>query len=206
MTDQHVIHDEEPKVVVRDKRRLDPESGEVRPDAAPRDTESPPKAADSPSGPGGSSSEELLADLQRVKAEYDNYRKRVERDRVVVVEQAAARVVAELLPVLDDVELARRHGELAGGFKSVADSLDATLARIGLERFGAVGDEFDPMRHEAVMHTHSADVMTSTCVDVMRAGYLFAGRLLRPAMVAVADPADVPEPADAAESAAATAE
>ncbi|HVE98587.1 MAG TPA: nucleotide exchange factor GrpE [Mycobacteriales bacterium] len=192
MTDQHVMNDDEPKVVVRDKRRVDPDSGVVRPavevesDDALRAFESAPQAADS-------EARELLADLQRVKAEYDNYRKRVERDRIAVVEQAAARVVAELLPVLDDVELARQHGELAGGFKSVADGLDAALTRLGLERFGTPGDEFDPTRHEAVMHAHSGDVTTSTCVDVMRPGYTFAGRLIRPAMVAVADPVD-PDP------------
>ena len=187
MTESHVVNDDEPRVVVRDKRRLDPESGEVRPDAAPRDVDAAPKA------PEATSSEELLGDLQRLKAEFDNYRKRVERDRVAVVEQASARVVAELLPVLDDIERARQHGEVEGGFKSVADGLDAALSRLGLERFGVPGDEFDPMRHDAVMHTHSADVSTSTCTDVMRPGYLFAGRLLRPAMVAVADPVDPSE-------------
>lgn len=202
MTDQHVINDEEPRVVVRDKRRLDPESGEIRPNVDPvlsdgGVAESAPPAADV-------ASDELLADLQRLKAEFDNYRKRVERDRAAVVEQAAARVVAELLPVLDDIELARQHGELGGGFKSVADGLDGVLSRLGLERFGAPGDEFDPMRHEAVMHTHSPDVTTSTCVTVMRPGFTFAGRLLRPAMVAVADPepaADAPRADDRVDAA-----
>jgi molecular chaperone GrpE len=201
MTDQHVMSDDEPKVVVRDKRRLDPESGEVRPEAAAsaRDAESAPETLGS--APRQASDAGLLDDLQRLKAEYDNYRKRVERDRALVAEQAAARAVAELLPVLDDVERARQHGELEGGFKSVADGLDAALTRLGLERFGVPGDEFDPTRHDAVMHTYSTDVATSTCVDVLRPGYLFAGRLLRPAMVAVAEPADdaADVPAGAAE-------
>ena len=192
MSDQDVLHEEEPRVTVRDKRRIDPESGEVRPEAALPEVESAPKAADS-------TSEELLADLQRLKAEFDNYRKRVERDRLAVVEQAAARVVAELVPVLDDIERARQHGEVEGGFKTVADSLDVVLSRLGLERFGSAGDEFDPTLHEAVMHTYSADVSSSTCVDVMRPGYTVAGRLLRPAMVAVADPADPAAPATSAQ-------
>lgn len=193
MAGQDVLGDEEPRVVVRDKRRIDPDSGEVRTvddivgiaDDAADDV-----AADAATEPAeGDRSAELLADLQRVKAEFDNYRKRVDRDRVAVVEQAAARVVAELLPVLDDIERARAHGEVDGAFKTVADNLDTMLSRLGVERFGSAGDEFDPTRHEAVMHAHSADVTTSTCVEVMRAGYAFAGRLLRPAMVAVADPA-----------------
>ena len=190
MSDQDVLREEEPRVVVRDKRRIDPDSGEVR-EAEPAERAAPEEAV-------GDRADELLADLQRVKAEFDNYRKRVERDRLAVVEQAAARVVAELLPVLDDIERARQHGEVEGGFKTVADSLDATLSRIGLERFGSVGDAFDPTRHEAVVHTHSPDVSASTCVDVMRPGYSFAGRLLRPAMVAVADPADPAVPDAAA--------
>ena len=185
MAEQQVLPDEEPRVVVRDKRRIDPDSGEVRAEQvdAPAVDDTPAEAADPVSS-------ELLADLQRLKAEFDNYRKRVERDRLAVVEQAAARVVAELLPVLDDIDRARAHGEVEGGLRTVADSLDLVLTRLGLERFGSTGDEFDPAQHEAVMHTHAADVTTSTCVDVLRPGYTFAGRLLRPAMVAVADPDD----------------
>ncbi|HVF18653.1 MAG TPA: nucleotide exchange factor GrpE [Mycobacteriales bacterium] len=186
MGDRDTLHEEEPRVVVRDKRRIDPESGAVR----TADEVDPGDEATAVSAEPDARSAELLADLQRLKAEFDNYRKRVERDRLAVVEQAAARVVAELVPVLDDIERARQHGEVEGGFKTVADSLDVVLTRLGLERFGAPGDEFDPTLHEAVMHNHSADVTTSTCVDVMRPGYTFAGRLLRPAMVAVADPAD----------------
>ena len=187
MSEQELLH-EEPRVVVRDKRRIDPDSGEVRPEAEVADSPAP-EGTDPADAVAGGREAELLGDLQRVKAEFDNYRKRVERDRVAVVEQAAARVVAERVPVLDAIERARQHGEVEGGFKTVADSLDNVLSRLGLERFGAPGDEFDPTLHEAVMHTHSADVTTSTCVDVMRPGYTFAGRLLRPAMVAVADPA-----------------
>ena len=194
MSDSDVLHEEEPRVVVRDKRRIDPDSGEVRP---ADEVDTGDQAAFEPVAPDARSAE-LLGDLQRLKAEFDNYRKRVERDRVAVVEQAAARVVAELVPVLDDIERARQHGEVEGGFKTVADSLDVVLGRLGLERFGAPGDEFDPTLHEAVMHSHSADVSSSTCVEVMRPGYTFAGRLLRPAMVAVADPVDRSGPDDSA--------
>ncbi len=132
--------------------------------------------------------DERTADLQRVKAEYDNYRKRVERDRVAMVEQAIAGVLVHLLPVLDDIDRAREHDEVTGGFKSVADSLETALAKLGLERVGEVGDPFDPLVHEAVTHQHSDEVTEATCVAVLRPGYRFAERLLRPAMVAVAEP------------------
>lgn len=132
--------------------------------------------------------DEYLDALQRLKAEFDNYRKRVERDRAATAEQAVAGVLVHLLPVLDDIDRAREHGEVTGGFKSVADSLEAALAKLGLERFGAVGDPFDPSYHEAVTHQHSDEVTEATCVGVMRPGYKFADRLLRPAMVAVAEP------------------
>jgi molecular chaperone GrpE len=132
--------------------------------------------------------DERLADLQRVSAEYANYRKRVERDRGVVVEQAVGAVLAALLPILDDVDRAREHGDLNGPFAAVAEQLTAALAKFGLNVFGEKGDPFDPTRHEAVTHETSPDVTEPTCVSVMRRGYLLGDRLLRPAMVAVADP------------------
>jgi molecular chaperone GrpE len=185
------------RVVVRDKRRVD-ESGALRePDPAP-DADATPAGGRTPEEVAADDFVELrslqatlderTADLQRLKAEFDNYRKRVERDRALVVEQAMAGVLAHLVPVLDDVDRAREHGELTGGFKSVADSLEASLAKLGLERFGTAGDPFDPMVHEAVTHQHSADVTEPTAVSVMRPGYRFADRLIRPAMVAVAEP------------------
>ncbi len=132
--------------------------------------------------------DERIADLQRVSAEYANYRKRVERDRAAATEQATAQVVAALLPVLDDLDRAREHGDLVGPFAAVAEQLGATLAKFGLTGFGEVGDAFDPTRHEAVTHQTSADVTAPTCVGVMRRGYLLGDRLLRAALVAVADP------------------
>jgi molecular chaperone GrpE len=132
--------------------------------------------------------EERTSDLQRVTAEYANYRKRVDRDRALVVEQAVGNVLAALLPVLDDIDRAREHDDLVGPFASVAEQLVAATGKFGLTPFGAKGDPFDPTRHEAVAHLTSADVEEPTCIDVMRRGYLLGERLLRPAMVAVADP------------------
>jgi molecular chaperone GrpE len=132
--------------------------------------------------------EETIKDLQRVSAEYANYRKRVERDRALIGEQATGSVLAALLPVLDDLDRARDHGDLVGPFGAVADQLSATVAKFGLTGFGDKGDPFDPTRHEAVAHRTSADVTEPTCVEVMRRGYMLGDRLLRPALVAVADP------------------
>ena len=121
---------------------------------------------------------ERTADLQRLSAEYANYRKRVERDRVAVREQALANVLFGLLPVLDDIGRAREHGELAGGFKSVADSLETTVAKLGLERFGENGEPFDPKVHEALMHSYSNDVTEPTCVQILQPGYRVGERIL----------------------------
>lgn len=132
--------------------------------------------------------EERTKDLQRITAEYANYRKRVERDKALVVEQASGNVLAALLPVLDDLDRARDHGDLTGPFAAVADQLVAAVGKFGLTPFGEEGDPFDPTRHEAVAHSTSADVTEPTCVTVMRRGYLLGERLLRPALVGVADP------------------
>ena len=133
---------------------------------------------------------ERTADLQRVQAEYANYRKRVDRDRAAVREQALASVVAELLPVLDDIGRARDHGELTGGFKAVAEALEAAAGKLGLTTFGKAGETFDPNVHEALMHSYSADVTEPTCVQVLQPGYKVGERILRPARVAVAEPTD----------------
>lgn len=216
-------HDtEEPaRVVIRDKRRLDPETGQPRqvtgePRHAADDEEGGddlPSSADSdlPPGalfeprrkaspsPGGAALQRKLAertaDLQRVTAEYANYRKRVERDKVAAGELAAGGVLATLLPVLDNLDSAREHGDLTGPFKAVADQFTGILDRYGLESFGDEGDAFDPMIHEAVAHQTSADVTEPTCVSIMRRGYRHGERLLRPALVGVADPEPTPEPA-----------
>jgi molecular chaperone GrpE len=133
---------------------------------------------------------ERTADLQRVQAEYANYRKRVERDRVAVREQALASVLAELLPVLDDIGRAREHEELTGGFKAVAEALESAATKLGLTTFGEAGDPFDPNVHEALMHSYSADVTEPTCVQILQPGYKVGERIMRPARVAVAEPTD----------------
>jgi molecular chaperone GrpE len=132
--------------------------------------------------------EERTRDLQRVTAEYANYRKRVDRDRGVQAEQATGLVISALLPVLDDLDRAREHGDLVGPFAAVSEQLVAALGKFGLTAFGEKGDPFDPTRHEAVAHRTSSEVTEPTCVEVMRRGYLLGDRLLRAALVAVADP------------------
>jgi molecular chaperone GrpE len=187
-------------ITIRDKRRVSPSGGgkHAKPSPPPDQAEEPLAEAAPPGGLDGGLGAELAAlradldertrDLQRVTAEYANYRKRVDRDRALVSEQAAANVLNALLPVLDDLDRAREHGELAEGVASVADQLVATTAKFGLTAFGEKGDPFDPNRHEAVAHLTSPEVSGPTCVDVLRRGYLLGNRLLRPATVAVADP------------------
>ncbi len=130
----------------------------------------------------------LTDDVKRLQAEYVNYKRRVERDRELVKQNATYSVLSSLMPVLDDLDRAREHGELEGGFKAVADSLERIVAAHGLEKFGQRGDEFDPRLHEALMHAHSPDVTTTTCQDVVRAGYRMGERVVRPAQVTVVDP------------------
>jgi molecular chaperone GrpE len=131
----------------------------------------------------------LTSDLQRLQAEYANYRKRVERDRAVAHESAIGAVLTELLALLDDVDRAEAHGELSGGFKAVADQLNSITSRIGLEKYGTAGEVFDPQIHEALMHDESADVAVPTASKILQPGYKYKERILRPARVAVTDPA-----------------
>ncbi|MGY0007304.1 nucleotide exchange factor GrpE [Micromonospora sp. I033] len=220
---------EEPRVVIRDKRKIKKtaeqavtdtsaadaaadapaeglvEEAEVVVDEIETEAEvSGPPVVDAPArpseevaaaAPGGAELESVRAeldertrDLQRVSAEYANYRKRVDRDRSLVQEQATGTVLTALLPILDDLDRAREHGDLVGPFGSVAEQLTAALGKFGLTAFGEQGDPFDPTRHEAVAHQTSADVTEPTCVQVMRRGYQLGERLLRPALVAVAEP------------------
>ena len=130
----------------------------------------------------------LTADLQRLQAEYANYRKRVERDRAVAHELAIGSVLTELLATLDDIDRASEHNELTGGFKAVADQLTAITTRIGLEKYGTAGDAFDPQIHEALLHDTSSDVAVSTASKILQPGYKYKERILRPARVAVTDP------------------
>ena len=195
---------EEPRVVVRDRRRIDPDTGQVRP---PQQEPEQAEAADVEAAPEPSQEAELkaqlderTADLQRLQAEYANYRKRIDRDREVVVNSAKASVVQELLSVLDDIERAQQHGDLTGAFKAVADKLVATLDRVGLESFGHDGEPFDPSVHEAVQHDTSPEVAGPTVTAVLRRGYRFGDRIVRAALVGVTDhePGAAPAEAEAA--------
>jgi molecular chaperone GrpE len=178
--------------VVRDKRRFDPATGELRQEAASAASSPDPAGADAP--PAAETElqfdavAELTADLQRLQAEFANYRRRVERDRQAVAEQALGSVMLGLLPVLDDIDRARTHGEVEGGFKLVADGLETSLTKLGLQRFGEAGEPFDPTVHEALTHTLSAEVSEPVCVEVYQPGYRVGDRVLRPARVAVAEP------------------
>ncbi|MGY1801779.1 nucleotide exchange factor GrpE [Blastococcus sp. SYSU D00922] len=219
---------QEPRVVINDKRRIDPVTGAVRvpagaqpagtsgpaPDpAAPGEQmsehetpvdEQPTQAPATPSPAAGTGDldkqlAERTEDLQRVTAEYANYRRRVDRDRSLVVDQAAERFALQLFPIVDDIERARDHGDLTGAFKVVADRVLGLLDGLGVTSFGVAGDPFDPSLHEAVIHDTSSEVDVPTATTVLRQGFRRGDRVLRTAMVAVTDPES---PAPAAEPAA----
>ena len=135
-----------------------------------------------------SAEEVLTEDLQRLQADYSNYRKRVDRDRAVAHELAVASVLNELLPIIDDLDRARTHGELEGGFKSVADQIENAVSKIGLVKFGEAGTPFDPQIHEALMHLTSNEVSEVTATEILQKGYKYKERVLRPARVTVTDP------------------
>lgn len=219
MTPRENGSEQEP--VIRDNRKIDPETGQVRNRAMPdpgdildSEPESKPQQEQKKEEPAaGSLAEDLAAqlaertaDLQRVQAEYANYRKRVERDRATVRELAVAAVLTELLPVLDDIGRARDHGELTGGFAKVSESLEAVLSKFGLTPFGTKGEPFDPTVHEALMHSYSSEVTETTCVEILQLGYRIGDRILRPARVAVAEPGEPEEDASASSAETASAE
>ncbi len=130
----------------------------------------------------------LTEDLQRLQAEYSNYRKRVERDRALAAEVAISSVLLEFLAVLDDLDRAASHNELSGGFKAVADQIIATTAKLGLEKYGEAPAAFDPNIHDALMHETSNEVKETTVTKVLQPGYKYKERVLRPARVVVSDP------------------
>ena len=181
---------EDTGVRITDKRRIDPDTFEVRQPAeagAPEeDTVLEGSVVEGEFGEVEAKVAELTGDLQRVHAEYANYRKRVDRDRELIRETAIGTVFAALLPVLDAVDQAREHGELEGAFKSVGESLQGTCAKLGLEVFGAANEPFDPTVHEALTSVSDEAVTEPTVTSVYQPGYRFAGRILRPARVAVA--------------------
>ncbi len=200
--------------IVRDRRRVDPETGRPRKTGGapgPATAENAANAAATEAQPTADALADALAaaealaaerleDLQRVQAEYANYRRRVERDRDAVRENAVAAVLGELLGVLDDIGRAREHGDLKGGFRSVGEKLESITAKLGLERYGEPGEPFDPTVHEALMHEYSDEVNGPTCTKVLEPGYRYGERILRAARVAVAEPtAELPDSAATAE-------
>src|SRR5215203_3280360 len=204
--------EEQPRVVIRDKRRIDPTSGAVRGPAGEQPAGAPPGttgrgeqmseqettvAEQAPPADVGDLTKQLAErteDLQRVTAEYANYRRRVDRDRTLVVDQAAERFAVQLFPIVDDIERARDHGDLTGAFKVVADRVLGLLDGLGVTSFGVAGDPFDPALHEAVIHDTSSEVSVPTATTVLRQGFRRGDRVLRSAMVAVSDP-ESPAPA-----------
>jgi molecular chaperone GrpE len=180
------------QVTVTDKRRIDPETGEVRHvPSAPAPSGSAPEAAASTSVDPATAGKiaELTADLQRVQADYANYRKRALRDQEAIAERAKASVVTQLLGVLDDLDRARSHGDLESGpLKLVADKLLSALTGLGLVAFGAEGDDFDPVLHEAVQHEGDGSEGSKPVIgNVMRHGYKLGDQVLRHALVGVVD-------------------
>ncbi len=188
-------------VTVTDKRRVDPETGEVRQQAS-----GPAPSGPAPETMAGETPEEadkaaeLLADLQRVQADFANYRKRALRDQQLIADRAKAAVITQLLGVLDDLDRARSHGDLdSGPLKAVADKLVTALEGLGLSGFGAEGDEFDPALHEAVQH--EGDGTHPVVGTVMRRGYKVGDQVVRHAMVGVVDTLPDAEAPDAAQNA-----
>lgn len=199
---------EDARPVVRDNRVVDPETGEVRrPDSAegtrPSDEAAGAAEATPDEGQSGTAAtaadqalaaalalaDERLVDLQRLNAEYVNYRKRVDRDRAVDYARGVSDVVDALIPILDDLHAARQHGELGGPFGAIAEKLEAVLEqRFGVERYGSAGEEFDPAVHEALMHATSNAVSETSVSQVLQPGYRVGERVLRAARVAVIGP------------------
>lgn len=205
---------EQEPVTFVDKRKIDPETGEAREgDAVPEPlagTATAPQPGSVDEGahdlevaevqefddPRDTQVLELTADLQRVSAEYANYRRRTDREKQTGAENAKASVISQLLPVLDDLERARQHGDLeTGPLRSVADKLAGVFTSIGLSTFGAIGDKFDPSIHEAV--SHEGDSSEPVVGVLMRPGYKLGDRILRTAMVGVVDDAVRDSGADA---------
>jgi molecular chaperone GrpE len=190
-----------PGFTFANKRKIRPDGGPRTPadGPAPAGDQEDPAAAGTDTGapadkpdPHELLAAERLADLQRLQAEYANYRKRVDRDRATIRDVAVASVIESLLPVLDDIHLARQHGDLeAGPLASIADKLEATLGKYGVERFGEPGAAFDPAVHDALMHVDeelAAGTEVTTVVGVLQPGYRIGDRVVRPARVSVADP------------------
>ena len=190
---------------VTDRRRIDPDTLAARDVPTPGSAEADPGNPDNAGQPisagvfdemalglAQQEAAERTADLQRVSAEYANYRRRVDRDRAAEREANTAKILGEMLPVLDDLDRAEQHGDLTGAFKTVADKLAETLTKLGLTKVGAEGDAFDPALHEAVQFATSPEVTEPTVSAVFRRGYAIGERLIRPAVVVVTGPEHEP--------------
>ncbi|MEU9818223.1 nucleotide exchange factor GrpE [Pseudonocardia alni] len=200
---------EEP-VTFRDRRKVDPETGEARPatdgadTAGAADTVAPAGDGEQVAGPADGEDPEVeklraevaerTADLQRVSAEYANYRRRADRDREQTKVDAKVSFANDLLVVLDDFERAAQHGDLTGPFKAAADKVTTVLTKLGLEPFGTEGESFDPQLHEAVQHepADGSGPTVTVLSTVLRRGYRISDRVLRPAMVTVQDRPEAP--------------
>jgi molecular chaperone GrpE len=189
---------------VRDRRRIDPETYEVR---EPQATAAPVAGTEEAANPVSEAEAEVTelkaalaertSDLQRLQAEYVNYKRRVDRDRDLSRKVTIEGVLKDFLSVLDDVRSAREHDELNGGFKAVAEEIERVTSKYGLETFGEAGDPFNPHIHEALLHAHAEGIDGPTCVEILQPGYRIGDRILRPARVAVAEPdPNVPTPAE----------
>jgi molecular chaperone GrpE len=190
------------QVTVTDKRRIDPETGEVRhvpPGSSPGGAASADPATGQATDETADTVAELTQDLQRVQADFANYRKRALRDQQAAADRAKAGVVSQLLGVLDDLDRARKHGDLdSGPMKSVADKLTSALSGFGLTAFAAEGEDFDPALHEAVQHEGDGGPGSKPVIGtVMRQGYKLGEQVLRHALVGVVDTVagDTGEPA-----------
>lgn len=196
---------DEVPVKITDKRRIDPETGQLRQqpaatadpasdppnlgvkaDAGAPEGLSPPEPQQAQLDQAQAEVSDLTEQLQRLAAEYQNYRKRVEREKTELSGLVTAAVLAELLPVLDDIHRAEQHGDLTGPFQAIAAALTETVKRLGLVGFGTVGDEFDPTIHEALSQVPAEDAESGTIVEVFREGYQHGDRIVRPAQVVVA--------------------
>ncbi|MEV0411690.1 nucleotide exchange factor GrpE [Streptomyces sp. NPDC050448] len=193
--------EQQPSVVIRDRRRIDPETLQPRePDEETPEREGGEHVLE-PVDRAGALEDQLVertADLRRVEAEYENYRKQVQQDQATRAEITIAKVLDSLLPVLDAIDRARGLGEADGGLWTVVEALEERLAELGLERVGAEGEPFDPARHEAVDHQVSDEVDAPVCTAVLRPGYRVGQRLLRPPRVSVTEPPGRAAPAEAA--------
>ena len=187
MTNASELHDESSEgVKISDKRRIDPQTGQPRNESAAAQNsgdaskEAPENSSDKVS--------ELTADLQRITAEYANYRKRVDRDRELIRDMSTSVALEQLIPILDDISRAREHGDLTGTFSTVADALSTVTKRLGLVEFGKVDEDFDPSIHEALSSMEDENVETQKVGTVAQVGYKVGERILRPARVIVKQP------------------